>query len=351
MICRAPITYPTDVDEGEKQTLAVLGAGSWGIAIARHLDRIGHTVRLWEFDPEAAAYLIRERTLASKLPGITLADSIEVTNDLPETVANVQAILLITPSTAIRGTAARLRECGVNAEVVINFAKGIDIETGERMTEVIADEFPGPPVVSLVGPSHAEEVARDVPTAVVAASTNPHAARHAQLLLSTDRFRVYTSDDPIGVEYGAALKNVVAIAAGITDGLGYESADNMKGALITRGLAEITRLGVRMGADPETFAGLSGVGDLVTTCLSRHSRNRYVGEQLGRGRKLAEILDQMAMVAEGVNTTRAALRLADRFEVDMPIARAVGAVLFDDLPADRALVELMSRPLQVEIRR
>lgn len=335
----------------ETQTLAVLGAGSWGIAIARHLDRIGHAVRLWEFDPEAAAHLIRERSLVSKLPGIALADSIEVTNDLKAAVAGAQAILFITPSTAVRGTAARLRESGVEAALVINFAKGIDIETGERMSEVIADEIPGPPVVSLVGPSHAEEVARDVPTAVVAASTNPHAAQHAQLLLSTDRFRVYTSDDPVGVEYGSALKNIVAIAAGIADGLGYESADNMKGALITRGLAEITRLGVRMGADPETFAGLSGVGDLVTTCLSRHSRNRYVGEQLGRGCKLPEILAGMTMVAEGVNTTRAAIRLADRYEVDMPIARAVGAVLFDDLPADQALNDLMTRPLQAEIRR
>jgi glycerol-3-phosphate dehydrogenase (NAD(P)+) len=285
------------------------------------------------------------------LPGITLEPSVEVTNDVERTVTAADAVLFVTPSAAIRPTAARLASIDLSCRYAINLAKGIDIETGQRMTEVIAEELPGIPVAAVMGPSHAEEVARDVPTAMVAASVDLETAREAQVLFSTDRVRVYTSDDPIGVEFGAALKNIVAIAAGIADGMGYESADNLKGALITRGLAEITRLGVKMGAQPETFAGLSGIGDLVTTCLSRHSRNRYVGEQLGRGKRLAEILAEMTMVAEGVNTTKAALRLAEKNGVDMPIARAVGAVLFGDQPADQALAELMTRPLQPEIRR
>jgi glycerol-3-phosphate dehydrogenase (NAD(P)+) len=185
----------------------------------------------------------------------------------------------------------------------------------------------------------------------VAASNSGTAAIAAQELFTADRLRVYTSDDPIGVELGAALKNIVAIAAGIVDGLGFESTDNMKGALVTRGLAEITRLGVRMGAKAETFAGLSGVGDLVTTCLSKHSRNRYVGEQIGRGRKLNDVLAGMTMVAEGVTTTQAALRLAAQYQVDMPIAQAVHAVLFEGVPANEALTQLMSRPASPEIRR
>ncbi|GAB4316625.1 MAG: hypothetical protein Kow0074_04680 [Candidatus Zixiibacteriota bacterium] len=219
------------------------------------------------------------------------------------------------------------------------------------MTQIINSTLNREDAVALLGPSHAEEVARKVPTAVVAASTDSTAAERTQQLFSTVEFRVYTSDDPIGVELGAALKNIVAIAAGIVDGIGFDSSDNMKGALLTRGLAEITRLGVAMGANPETFAGLSGVGDLVTTCLSKHSRNRYVGEQIGRGRSLNEVLSEMSMVAEGVNATRAALRLARLHNVDMPIAEAVHAMLFDGVPARIALTNLMTRPLTSEIRR
>lgn len=321
------------------------------MAIARHLDRAGHRIRLWEFDPSAAEDLRRTRLLPTKLPGVTLPETVVVHDDFRESIAGADVCVYVTPSTFVRSTAARMAATGVRVSLAVCLAKGIDVQTGERMTQIIADETGDTGAVALVGPSHAEEVARDVPTALVAASASAENAQATQDVFSSERLRVYTSDDPIGVELGAALKNIVAIAAGIVDGLGFESSDNMKGALVTRGLAEITRLGVRMGAKAETFAGLSGVGDLVTTCLSRHSRNRFVGEEVGRGRPLDEVLSGMSMVAEGVTTTQAALRLAQKYDVDMPIARAVHAVLFERVPAARALTELMTRPAQPEIRR
>lgn len=339
------------VAEQSQRRIAVLGAGGWGMAIARHLDRLGHSVRLWEFDPKAAHELAATRVLPGKLPGIRLPDSVLVTTDLSAAIDAVSAVVFVTPSTFLRSTAAQVSRIGAHGRLLVSLAKGIDVETGERMTEILAGELGDNGAVALVGPSHAEEVARDVPTALVAASVNAANAERAQEIFTSERVRVYTSDDPIGVELGAALKNIVAIAAGIIDGLGYESSDNMKGALITRGLAEITRLGARMGAKPETFAGLSGVGDLVTTCLSQHSRNRFVGEEVGKGRCLDDVLNGMTMVAEGVTTTQAALRLAGRHDVDMPIARAVHAVLFENVPALEALTRLMTRPVQPEIRR
>ncbi len=321
------------------------------MAIARHLDRLGHRVRLWEFDLKAAQLLSTSRLLPDKLPGIRLPDTVLVTSELRDAVDSAPTLVFVTPSTVLRATASLVAEIGKGNRLMVSLAKGIDVQTGERMTQILADELGDHGAVALVGPSHAEEVARDVPTALVAASTSARNAEAAQEIFNSDRLRVYTSDDPIGVELGAALKNIVAIAAGIVDGLGFESSDNMKGALVTRGLAEITRLGVRMGAKPETFSGLSGVGDLVTTCLSKHSRNRYVGEEVGKGRSLDNVLKGMSMVAEGVTTTQAALRLATLHGVDMPIARAVHSVLFENVPAAEALTQLMARPAQPEIRR
>lgn len=335
----------------DQNRIAVLGAGSWGFAIARLLADEGKDVRLWEFDPKAADHILKNRTIPDKLPDIELPQSVKVTNDIIEAVDGTGTIVFVTPSSAIRPTAKLLRGKLQPGILILSLAKGTDIETGERMTEIIESELGFGPVVALMGPSHAEEVARGVPTAVVAACTDMSAAERAQEIFSTAMFRVYTSNDPIGVEIGAAMKNIVAIAAGIVDGLGYSSADNLKGALITRGLAEIARLGVKMGADPETFAGLSGVGDLITTCLSKHSRNRHVGEQIGRGKSLEEILASMTMVAEGVNTTKAAVKLAARYDVDMPIAQAVWEVLFNGRPPGDALAELMSRKPKPEIRR
>lgn len=338
-------------ESNAKHVVAVLGAGSWGMAVARHLERLGHRVRLWEFDQAAADRLASSRLLPDKLPGIRLPDAVLVTADLKEAVDGSDTLVFVTPSTFLRSSARSVAALGVRERLTVSLAKGIDIQSGERMTQILATELGNRSPVALVGPSHAEEVARDVPTALVAASTSVEAAVAVQEVFTSERLRVYTSDDPVGVELGAALKNIVAIAAGIVDGLGFESTDNVKGALLTRGLAEITRLGVRMGAKAETFAGLSGVGDLVTTCLSRHSRNRFVGEQIGRGRKLDDVLREMTMVAEGVTTTQAALRLSEKYDVDMPIARAVGAVLFENVPAGEALTQLMTRPAKPEIRR
>ncbi len=335
----------------DEARIAILGAGGWGAAIANLLTQTGHHATLWEFDPQAAEELSRSRTLSKKLPGIILLRSIEVTSDIARAVGGADVVVFATPSTAVRPTAQSLSGAIPNDALIVSLAKGIDIETGERMTEIINTMLNRSDAVALLGPSHAEEVARGIPTAVVAASTDQTAAGRTQHIFSSEQFRVYTSDDPIGVELGAALKNIVAIAAGIVDGIGFDSSDNMKGALLTRGLAEITRLGVVMGANPETFAGLSGVGDLVTTCLSQHSRNRHVGEQIGRGRPLDDILAEMSMVAEGVNATRAALRLARPYDVDMPIAEAVHAMLFEGIPAKIALTNLMTRPLTSEIRR
>ncbi|MEW5702786.1 MAG: NAD(P)H-dependent glycerol-3-phosphate dehydrogenase [Candidatus Zixiibacteriota bacterium] len=339
------------IDAAKGQTIAVLGAGSWGLAVARHLNVLGHEVRLWEFDSAAAARLAEARTLPDKLPGIILAASVEVTDDIARAASAADCVAFVTPSTAIRTTAEKVREFLHSQVTLVVLTKGIEVDTGLRMTEIVASTSGSKRVVALVGPSHAEEVARGVPTALVAASPDSEAARQVQATFSSDTLRVYTSDDVIGVELAAALKNIIAIAAGIVDGLGYESADNLKGALITRGLAEITRLGVKMGAEPETFAGLSGVGDLITTCLSRHSRNRHVGEQVGRGRALSGVLSGMSMVAEGVTTTQAAVRLANVHDVDMPITCAVADVLFAGKPAATALAELMARPAQPEIRR
>jgi len=319
------------------------------MAVATHLHKSGHVVSIWEHNPQEAQQLARTRERHNKLPGFRLPASIQVTDMASAITRDADVVLLVTPTSAIGSTAAMVAAVRPRARVVVCLAKGMEVGTGRRMTEVIAEQLPAIPIVALTGPSHAEEVVRGVPTAVVAASDDRAAAERIQSLFSGETFRVYTSDDVVGVEVAAALKNIIAIAAGIADGLGYESADNLKGALLTRGLTEISRLGIRMGAKPETFAGLAGIGDLVTTCLSRHSRNRHVGEQIGRGRTLEETLAAMSMVAEGVNTTRAAVVLAQRLEVKMPIAEAVHRVLNGETHPREALTELMLRPLRSEM--
>lgn len=245
--------------------------------------------------------------------------------------------------------AEKLSTLGTEIALLVNFSKGIEVTSLMRLSEVLEHELSGVlcgRVVTVSGPSHAEEVARRMPTTVVAASLSTDAALAVQELLSTDYFRVYTNDDIVGVEFAGSLKNVIAIASGIIDGLGL--GDNTRGALLTRGLAEITRLGEHLGAQAATFAGLSGIGDLITTCTSRHSRNRFVGEQIGRGRTLKEVLSEMDMVAEGVKTTEAAVRLAEKYGVEMPIAAEVHRVLFEDKPPAQALADLMKRELKPE---
>jgi len=329
--------------------VAVLGAGSWGMAIARLLEGNGADVIMWEFDPAEFRKLVEYRSIPEKLAGVTLAETIALTNDIDEAVHGAELLVLAVPSQYLAGALSTLKDKLDDRVGLVNLAKGIETTTLRRMSQVIHDEtgVPLERIATISGPSHAEEVALDIPTTVVAGGTNGAFIDGLQEMFSNQFFRVYSSTDLIGVELGGALKNIIAIAVGVTDGLGM--GDNTRGALITRGLAEVTRLGLALGAQPETFAGLSGIGDLVTTCTSRHSRNRFVGEKIGQGQSLSEVLQTMAMVAEGVETTRSGQRLAQMNEVEMPITKQVYEVLFEDKSPSQAVAELMGRKLKAEV--
>lgn len=335
--------------ETAHKRISILGAGSWGMAVASVLERTGHHVTLWEFDPAAYNIIRLQRTHPDKLADFTLAPSIEITNDLSEALADCEILALAVPAQFLRGTLKQISGSLDAIETIVNLAKGVENGSLNRMSEIILQEtgFPPDRVVTLSGPSHAEEVVRDIPTAVVAAGPGQATVTAVQEIFSSDRFRVYHSDDIIGVELGGSLKNIIAIAAGIADGL--KLGDNTKGALLTRGLAEITRLGLAKGARAETFAGLSGVGDLMTTCFSRHSRNRSVGERIGRGEKLEDILGSMKMVAEGVATCQSGWELSGRNDVEMPITAEVYRVLFENKSPVEAVEQLMGRKLKAEI--
>jgi glycerol-3-phosphate dehydrogenase (NAD(P)+) len=330
--------------------ITVLGAGSWGIAVSVLLNGIGHRVKLWEFDPEEAERLSSRRELKEKLPGVILPPRVEITSRLDGAVSQADILALALPSHTVRGVARKLARLQLENPILVNLAKGIENKTLMRMSEVLKQELPArlhERITTLSGPSHAEEVARKIPTTVVVAGFKEEIARRVQRAFMTPHFRVYTNSDLMGVELGGSLKNVIAIASGICDGMGL--GDNSKGALLSRGLAEIIRLGEKLGAKRETFSGLSGLGDLVTTCMSRFSRNRFVGEQIGKGKSLARVQAGMTMVAEGVKTTRSAYQLSLRHEVEMPITRQVYRVLFHGKKPKRAIMELMTRDPKSEI--
>lgn len=330
--------------------ITILGAGSWGIANANLLAENGAEILMWEFDPDELALIKEKREHPDKLPGIPIHDSVSLTGDLTEAVAGADTVIFAVPTQKTSGVCRQLANSGGRPDLIVNLSKGIEQGTLRRVSQIIADDWAGidsQSIVTLSGPSHAEEVARHLPTTVVVAGDETK-SRKAQEIYSNPVFRVYRSTDLIGVELAGALKNVIAIAAGIAQGLGF--GDNTQGALITRGLVEISRLAQVMGADPETMAGLSGVGDLIATCISRHSRNQYVGYHIGQGQTLDQVLAGMVMVAEGVTTCRSARELADRHKVDMPITRAVCKVLFENLPAREAVNNLMTRPLKAEAR-
>ncbi len=332
-----------------RKRVTVLGGGSWGIALTLVLNKNDHDVVIWEFDENDAKAIQETRENPDRLPGIRIPDSVTVTSDLSRATTNAEIILFVIPSHTIRQTAANLSKLEHDVSLYINCAKGIENETGLRMSQVIAEEISSANqsnIVTLSGPSHAEEVSKSLPTSVVVASEFSDAAEQAQKLLNNETFRLYTSTDIVGVELGGSVKNIIAIAAGISAGLGF--GDNTAGALMTRGLAEIARLGRNLGADPLTFSGLSGIGDLVTTCMSKHSRNRYVGECIGKGQTLNEVLSQMVMVAEGVNTTRSVYNLAKKLEIEMPITDQVYKILFEEKDPLQAVSELMSRDLRSE---
>jgi len=326
-------------------TVTVLGAGSWGTTLAVHLANLGHEVVLWDIDAEHLARLGADRENRKFLAGIALPPGIKVQAKLEAALGGAETTLFVVPSHGMRSCAERVAATRVTS-LWVCAAKGLELGSLKRMTEVLAETLRDADPVLLVGPSHAEEVSRGVPTSLVAAARSEERARRVQVLGSSPRLRVYTNRDVAGCEYGAALKNVIAIAAGICDGLGY--GDNTKGALLTRGLAEIARLGVALGGRRETFYGLTGMGDLITTAISTHSRNRYVGERLGRGESIEQVLGGMVMVAEGVNTAKAALALGRREGVETPITEQVCAILLERKDPRAALEALMSRELKSE---
>ncbi len=323
--------------------VAVLGAGSWGTALAVLLAHCGQCVRLWGRDPAQLAALARDRENAPYLPGVVLPPVVFPTADLGAAVDGADAVLVVAPSRALRALAERLADCAALRPdaALVSCTKGLEHTSGLRMSEILAEALPRNPVAALSGPSHAEEVARLTPAAVVIGAAESDVAARLQGLLHCPSFRAYTSDDVAGIELGGALKNVFALAAGVADGLGL--GDNTKAALVTRSLAELVRLGVRLGGQRETFHGLSGLGDLMVTCFSRHSRNRRFGELLGRGESPEAIAAGMRMVAEGVPTTRSAWECAQRLGVDAPVTREVFAMLHEGKAPRDSLAGLMER--------
>ena len=330
--------------------IAVLGAGSWGIALAIHCQKLGHNVSLWEFDAEAAQQLGTSRERPRVLKDAIIPQSIKITSDIEEAVHSAEIVLSVVPSHVARNVLQQLAKANMNKDVVlVSCTKGLEIDSLCRISEIVEQEMSSDVfkrITVLSGPSHAEEVSRGIPTAIVAASIDDIVARFVQQSITGINFRIYRSGDVVGVELGGSLKNVIAIAAGICDGAGF--GDNTKAALQPRGLAEISRLGVKMGAKALTFSGLSGMGDLIVTCMSRHSRNRFFGEEIGKGRKVDEILKSMTMVAEGVRTSRAVVKLAKAKNVEMPICSQVHKILFEGKDLKSALQELLNREVKPE---
>jgi len=325
---------------------AVIGAGAWGTALADMLACNGHSARIWALEPDVADAINRERRNPVFLDGFRLAQSLVATTEQGEALEGAELVVYATPSQHLRGV-TRAGVPHIRRDAVLAVAsKGIEQKTLALMSDVVAEETGHQAVVAISGPSFAAEVAARQPTAIVAASANADAARLTQDAMSSQTFRVYTHDDLIGVELGGALKNVMAVATGIVEGLGL--GNNSRAALITRGLAEMTRLGVALGARASTFAGLAGIGDLVLTCTGALSRNRAVGVEVGKGRTLEQALAGKPTVAEGVTTTKSALALAEREGVEMPIATTVYRILFEGHPAARAIPELMARELRPE---
>lgn len=334
-------------DRYQDSPILVLGAGGWGTALAMVLSESGHPVRVWGRNPEYMDHLETQRENPRFLPGVRLPAGIRFSAEISALSDGVKVVLSVVPTQFLRSVLKRLHSHLGSAEIFVSCSKGLEVVTHRRPTEILAEFWPEAATVVLSGPSHAEEVSRSLPTTVVAASTRAEPATLVQGLLRGQNFRVYTGTDPVGAEIGGVSKNIMALAAGISDGLGF--GDNTRAGLMTRGLREMTRLGVALGARPETFAGLSGVGDLIATCTSEHSRNRSVGFRLGHGELLQDIVRSTEKVAEGVESTRALLELASTLKVDVPITREVHAVLFEGKKARKAVESLMSRELREEI--
>lgn len=326
--------------------ISVLGAGSWGTALSLLLHNNGHEIILWSALEDEVRMLCEKREHESKLPGVHLPEKMEITVDLEKSLSDPDVVVLAVPSPFTRSTAHRMAPFTKNGQIIVNVAKGVEDNTLMTLSEIINEEIPQADVCVLSGPSHAEEVGKGIPTTCVVSADKRETAEYLQGIFMSPVFRVYTTPDILGVELGGALKNVIALAAGTADGLGY--GDNTKAALITRGIAEIARLGTKMGAKTETFYGLSGMGDLIVTCASVHSRNRKAGYLMGKGYTMKEAMDEVKMVVEGVYSAKAAKSLALKYEVEMPIIDEVNKVLFENKPAADAVRDLMLRDKKVE---
>ena len=324
----------------------VLGAGSWGTALSLLLHKNGHQVKLWSALTDEVKLLREKREHPSKLPGVHIPEEVEITDDLEVCLRDPDVVVLAVPSPFTRSTAKQIAPLVNKGQIIVNVAKGVEEKTLMTLSEIISEEIPDANVCVLSGPSHAEEVGRGLPTTCVVSAQKRETAEYLQGIFMSPVFRVYTTPDILGVELGGSLKNVIALAAGTADGLGY--GDNTKAALITRGIAEIARLGTKMGARMETFYGLSGIGDLIVTCASVHSRNRKAGYLMGKGYTMQQAMDEVKMVVEGVYSAKAAKSLAEKYNVEMPIIMEVNKVLFEDKPASDAVRDLMIRDKKVE---
>ncbi len=326
--------------------VSVIGAGSWGTALSLLLHKNGHEVTVWSIVEAEIEMLNREHEHKDKLPGVQLPEDMIFTTNLQEAVAGKELLVLAVPSPFTRSTAHLLKEVVTDGQIIVDVAKGVEEGTLMTLSQIIHEEVPQANVAVLSGPSHAEEVGKGLPTTCVVGAKDRKTAEFLQNTFMNEVFRVYTSSDMLGIELGGALKNVVALAAGIADGLGY--GDNTKAALITRGISEITRLGIAMGGKAETFYGLTGIGDLIVTCASMHSRNRRAGILIGQGKSMQEAMDEVKMVVEGVYSAKAAVELSKKYHVEMPIIEQVNLVLFEGKAADEAVRDLMIRDRKLE---
>ncbi|MGN0161223.1 MAG: NAD(P)H-dependent glycerol-3-phosphate dehydrogenase [Lachnospiraceae bacterium] len=326
--------------------ISVLGAGSWGTALAILLNNNGHDVTMWSVFPEELEQIKEDHENKRCLPGVTIPDRIKFTGDDKEALTEKDVVILAVASPYTRSTAHRIKDVVRDGQIIVNVAKGIEEETLYTLTDVIEDEIPQANVTVLSGPSHAEEVGRGVPTTCVVGAKDRETAEYLQNIFMSEVFRVYTSPDIVGMELGGALKNVIALAAGISDGVGY--GDNSKAALITRGIYEISKLGIAMGGKPETFYGLTGIGDLIVTCASMHSRNRRAGILIGQGKSYEEAMKEVNMVVEGVYAAKAAMKLAQKYNVDLPIVTKVNEILFEGKKPEETVKELMLRDKKLE---
>ena len=324
----------------------IIGAGSWGTALALLLHKNGHMVTVWSIDESEIEMLSGEREHKSKLPGVKIPEDMEFTTDMEKAISGKDFLVLAVPSAFTRVTARKMRPYITDGQIIVDVAKGIEETTLMTLSQQIEEEIPQADVAALSGPSHAEEVGRGLPTAVVIGARSKETAVFLQEKFMNEVFRVYISPDILGIELGGSLKNVIALAAGIADGMGY--GDNTKAALITRGIAEIAKLGVKMGGALESFTGLTGIGDLIVTCASVHSRNRKAGYLMGQGKSMQEAMDEVQMVVEGVYSAKAAVKLGEKYGVSLPIINKINEVLFEGKDPKEAVNELMLRDSKAE---